>query len=161
MATLAIEYINQLVLLISWQSIFYFVVAGMIHLVIGYSGDISFFNWIAFFLSLIMGLLIWYSIDFSIACICFWVKNFSVSGWLSHELLKFSMRPDSIYSGLIRKTFFTLVPMSLLSSVPTRNLIYGFRMDYFLLQFFVMILFIGASRLIWKRGLIQYESASS
>ena len=37
MATLAIEDINQLVLLISWQSIFYFAVAGMIHFVIGWT----------------------------------------------------------------------------------------------------------------------------
>ena len=37
MATLAIEDINQLVLLISWQSVFYFAVAGMIHFVIGWT----------------------------------------------------------------------------------------------------------------------------
>tara|TARA_B100000586_G_C19855621_1_gene320570 strand:+ start:126 stop:548 length:423 start_codon:yes stop_codon:yes gene_type:complete len=37
MATLAIEDINQIVLLISWQSIFYFAVAGMIHFVIGWT----------------------------------------------------------------------------------------------------------------------------
>ena len=35
--TLAIEDISQLVLLISWQSIFYFSVAGMIHFVIGWT----------------------------------------------------------------------------------------------------------------------------
>ncbi len=135
--------------------------AILIKLVSQYSVEIPFVNWIYFIFSFSMGALLWYSVDFIIACSTFWFRNFSVGGWLSHEVLKFSTRPDSIYSGFLRKTLFTLVPMALISSVPTRFLIYGLDMKYFVVQFGVIIAFFGLSIIVWKRGIKRYESASS
>ena len=69
-----------------------------------YSGDIGIINYLFFSISFCCGLIIWYSFDFLIACLTFWFKNFTVGGWLSHEFLKFAERPDTIYTGLLRKS---------------------------------------------------------
>ena len=37
-----------------------------------------------------MGILILYCVEFMIACLVFWYKNFSVGGWLASELIKYS-----------------------------------------------------------------------
>lgn len=116
---------------------------------------------IFFVYSFILGLTIFYSVDFMIASLAFWFRNFSMSGWLSHEIMKFSMRPDTIYSGILRKTLFTIVPMALVSSVPARTLIYGPQLRYLLTQTIIAACFLIAVRFVWIRGLARYESASS
>jgi len=126
-----------------------------------YSNHISLINYIMFFISFFMGIILWYSIEFMISSSCFWYKNFSVAGWLSHEFFKFSLRPDSIYTGFMRKILFSLVPMTLIASVPTRHLLYGPNIYYFVWQIFISIIFFCMARIVWKRGLKLYESASS
>ena len=129
--------------------------------ILSYSNPISLLNILAFTFSLFLGILLWYCVDFLIASTCFWVKNFSVAGWLSHEILKFSLRPDSIYTGLMRKILFSFLPMVLIASIPTRNLLYGPDLRYLVWQLFIVIFFLCFSRIVWKKGLLQYESASS
>ena len=126
-----------------------------------YSKPIDIINIIAFVFSFFMGTILWYSIDFIISSSCFWFKNFSVASWLSHEILKFSLRPDSIYTGLLRKVLFSFVPMILIASIPTRTLLFGPDIIYLFWQFSISILFLLLTRLIWERGLLRYESASS
>ncbi len=123
--------------------------------------EISYYNILLFLLSFFIGQLVWYSIDFMIGCLAFWFKNFTVGGWLSREFLKFAERPDSIYTGLLRRTMFTVLPMALLSSIPARMLIYGPGWDFLLWQIFIAIIFMILSRLVWKTGIQKYESASS
>jgi len=126
-----------------------------------YSRPIGILNMVAFFISFLMGTILWYSIDFIISSSCFWFKNFSVSGWLSHEILKFSTRPDSIYTGILRKVLFSMIPMVLIASIPTRTLLYGPNYHYLIWQLFMTMIFLSLTRIIWKRGLLRYESASS
>ncbi len=118
-------------------------------------------NVLFFGYSFMLGLCIFYSVDFIIASLAFWFRDFSMSGWFSHEIMKFSMRPDTIYSGFLRKTLFTIIPMALVSSVPARIFIYGPDIRYLLLQTIVTICFLIAVRIVWIRGLARYESASS
>ena len=125
------------------------------------SQDIQLINIITFIISFFLGLSIWYSFDFIIGCISFWAKNFTVGGWLSHEIMKFSLRPDSIYTGFLRRTLFTIIPMALIMSIPTRMLLYEISVYYLLLQIIVSIIFLSLTRIVWHRGLKRYESASS
>ena len=146
----------------SYAIISIFILSGLlIKQVLSYSNHISFLNWGSFLLSFIMGTVLLYCVDFIISSICFWFKNFSVAGWLSHEILKFSSRPDSIYTGLLRKLLFSFVPMIFIASVPTRNLLYGPNLQYLGGQLLLCVMFVWFSQLIWKRGLLRYESASS
>lgn len=123
--------------------------------------DIGFLNIALFIFSFFVGQAVWYSIDFMIGCLAFWFKNFTVGGWLSHEFLKFAERPDSIYTGLLRRTMFTILPMALLSSIPARMLIYGPGWDFLFGQILIAIIFLSLSRIVWKTGIQKYESASS
>lgn len=126
-----------------------------------HSHDIGLNNYLFFLISFSLGVIIWYSIDFMIACLTFWFKNFTVGGWLSHELLKFSARPDTIYTGLVRKLLFSFLPMALIASVPARMLIYGLNLDFLVLQIIIATIMIFTTIVVWKRGLLRYESASS
>ena len=130
-------------------------------LILDYSKPIGILNIITFLISFVMGTILWYGIDFIISSSCFWFKNFSVSGWLSHEILKFSTRPDSIYTGILRKVLFSMIPMVLIASIPTRTLLYGPNYHYLIWQLFMAMIFLLLTRIIWKRGLLRYESASS
>ena len=123
--------------------------------------DISLDNVLLFLFSFLVGQSVWYSIDFMIGCLAFWFKNFTVGGWLSHEFLKFAERPDSIYTGLLRRTMFTILPMALLSSIPARMLIYGPGWEFLFGQILIAIIFVSLSRIVWKTGIQKYESASS
>jgi len=136
-------------------------ISMLIMLIIKYEYTISYVNVIAFIISFLLGQILWYSIEFIISSTCFWFKNFSVAGWLSHEILKFGTRPDSIYTGLFRKILFSFVPMILVSSIPTRMLLYGFNLNYLLWQILITSIFLFSTKIIWNRGLLRYESASS
>ncbi|MDP6936966.1 MAG: ABC-2 family transporter protein [Candidatus Marinimicrobia bacterium] len=129
--------------------------------VVIYSQAVPLLNWAVFIISLGLGWIIWYGVEFIISTSCFWFKNFSVSGWLSHEILKFSTRPDSIYTGLFRKVLLSAIPMILIVSIPTRILLYGPDIKYLGWQLIVALVFLINSRIIWKKGLLRYESASS
>ena len=126
-----------------------------------YTLHIGFMNYFFFLISFSFGLMIWYSFDFLISCLTFWFRNFSVGGWLSHEILKFASRPDSIYTGLTRKLLFSLIPMALVASVPTRILLYGLDIQLIMIQCLISLIFVLLTIFIWKRGIIRYESASS
>ena len=126
-----------------------------------YHEPIGIINYIVFMISFALGILILYSLEFLVSCLVFWYKNFSVSGWLSSELTKYSRRPDSIYSGVLRKLLFSFFPMAMISSLPARMLIFG--PDYYLLisQFIITAVALLITVYVWNRGLIRYDSASS
>jgi len=127
-----------------------------------YHGDtFILINYLFFDMSLILGVLIFYSVEFIIASLVFWLRNFSYAGWLAGELIKYSRRPDSIYKNFFRKTLFTIFPMAMISSVPARFLIFGPNIKLFILQIIVTVTFLWITTVIWKRGLLRYESASS
>ena len=123
--------------------------------------QIIFINYIFYSISLIFGIFIFYSFEFIIASLAFWFRNFSYAGWLAGELTKYSRRPDSIYKNFFRKTLFTIFPMAMVSSVPARFLIFGVNMQLLFLQIVVASIFLWITTIIWKRGLLKYESASS
>ena len=134
----------------------------VIRLTYVYHGDsFIFINYFVCAISLFLGMFIFYSIEFIIASLVFWFRNFSYAGWLAGELLKYSRRPDSIYKTWFRKTLFTIFPMAMISSVPSRFLIFGVDLKLFLLQFIISCIFLWITTIIWNKGLQKYESASS
>ena len=126
-----------------------------------HGGSFIFINYLFCSISLVLGMFIFYSIEFMIASLVFWFRNFSYAGWLAGELTKYSRRPDSIYKEWFRKTLFSVFPMAMISSVPSRFLIFGINIKLFFLQLFVSCFFLWLTTIIWNRGLLHYESASS
>ena len=132
-----------------------------IRLILSSEHHIQLLNVLVFIYSFFLGLTIWYSFDFIIGCISFWAKNFTVGGWLSSEVMKFAHRPDSIYTGFLRRTLFTVIPMALIMSIPTRMLLYEISVKYLFIQTVIAISFLALTRIVWRSGLRLYESASS
>ena len=126
-----------------------------------YPEPIGLLNYIAFLISFCLGILILYSLELVVSCLVFWYKNFSVGGWLCNELTKYSRRPDSIYSGVLRKLLFSFFPMAMISSFPARILIFGPDFYMLLTQVFITALSLLLTVFVWNRGLIRYDSASS
>ena len=133
----------------------------IVKLTYSYHGLFIIINHLFFIVSLILGMFIFYSFEFIIASLVFWFRNFSYAGWLAGELTKYSRRPDSIYKNLFRKTLFTIFPMAMISSVPSRFLIFGADIKLLFWQLFITSIFLWITTIVWKRGLIKYESASS
>ena len=126
--------------------------------------SLNIFNLSLFFVSLMLGVTIWYCIEFIMSCLTFYFRDFRTGGWLTHEIMKFSMRPDSIYTGLVRKILFTILPMALVASVPSRILLYGINstnLKYLCAQIVVVALLFLLTRIFWKNGMKKYESAQS
>ena len=76
-------------------------------------------------------------------------------------MTKYSRRPDSIYQGKFRRIVFTIFPMAMITSVPSRILIFGPELYLIISQIIITIVFLLITNLIWNRGLKLYESASS
>ena len=134
----------------------------LVKLTYAYHGNsLLLINYIFYIPSLVLGMFIFYSFEFIIASLVFWFRNFSYAGWLAGELTKYSRRPDSIYKTWFRKTLFSIFPMAMISSVPSRILIFGVNFKLFFLQLFIASIFLWITTLIWQKGLLRYESASS
>ena len=134
----------------------------LIRLIYLYHGNqILWINFIFYSLSIILGIFIFYSFEFIISCLAFWFRNFSYAGWLASELTKYSRRPDSIYKSWLRKSLFTIFPMAMICSVPARMLLFGPDFPLLILQCFIAALFLLLTIVIWNKGLLRYESASS
>ncbi len=81
--------------------------------------------------------------------------------WILMNLETFGQRPDSIYSGMVRKIMLTAVPMAMLASIPARLLMH--QPDYLLIGIS------GACALLWyivslnffNKALVKYSGASS
>ena len=126
--------------------------------------SLNIFNIFLFTVSISLGTLIWYSFEFIIASLTFFLRDFRTGGWLNHEIMKFSMRPDSIYRGFMRKILFTMLPMALVASVPSRLLLYGLtpqNQKYFIAQILVVCILLILTRIFWSIGLKRYESSQS
>jgi len=123
--------------------------------------NIQWFNIFIFFISLLCGVLIWYAVEFLLFSLAFWFRSFASAGWLSNNFIKFSRRPDSIFSGILRKTLMTFIPMAMICSIPTRFLIFSFDSKLFFLQICITIWFLYLTTVIWHKGSYHYESASS
>ena len=126
-----------------------------------HDNQIILMNFGFYIFSIILGVFIFYSVEFIISCLAFWFRNFSYAGWLSSELTKYSRRPDSIYKSWLRKSLFTIFPMAMICSVPSRMLLFGPDIKLLILQFFIAIFFLVLTIIVWKQGLYRYESASS
>jgi len=133
----------------------------LIRLVSQYDANVEILQYLLCIISILFGIIIFYSFEFMIACFVFWFRNFSYAGWLSGELIKYSRKPDSIYKPYFRRILFSFFPMAMIVSVPARMLLFETDYSLLLIQFIVAITFLSISILIWHRGLKIYESASS
>ena len=114
-----------------------------------------------YFMALICGTYLNYLIQMLFLIPAFWTgspRGFSSLNWTLQE---FNEKPDRIFRGPLRFALLTILPFSLLASVPVRVL---FESNPWSLLFHVMgitILFHVFIKWFWSKGLKVYASASS
>lgn len=91
----------------------------------------------------------------------FWTHSVDGMRSIYFSLLILAERPDGIFQGVLRKLFVTVIPFSLIASVPAR-LIFEESWHKHLWHLVAMgLFFAGVIKILWARGLRAYSSASS
>lgn len=132
-----------------------------VYALVNYSGTFSLFQFIAYFILLINGVLIYYCIHMMTILPVFWTQSTRGFIDLFYTIGLAMERPDRIFKGWIRILFTFILPFAVVSSFPARVLLEGW--DWNIL-FHTTIVTIGVWTVmltIWKIGLRSYSSASS
>jgi len=118
---------------------------------------------VAGFLALVfVGLLIHYSLMFTLACVSFWSVRAQGIVWGYYNLFNIARLPDEAFRGMFRAVFTFALPMLLVSNVPARLLADKMRspLDLLVLAGMGVVCF-AASEAFWRMSVKRYTSASS
>jgi ABC-2 type transport system permease protein len=102
-----------------------------------------------------------YAAWFITMCIAFWTTRIYSLPHLFPGLRQFSRVPHTFYQGFLRVVFTFLIPVTLVTTVPTQFLIEKASLSLALILACFAILTLAASNKIWKISLTRYSSASS
>ncbi len=108
-----------------------------------------------------VGLTLVYSIRFMTAATALFLTRADAVTYIWYQVYRLGTRPDTIYPTALRYAVLTFLPIGFLASVPTQ-VILG-RMSPLIILYGAALAagFLLASRLVWRRGLKHYSSASS
>jgi ABC-2 type transport system permease protein len=98
---------------------------------------------------------------FNLVCLSFWLVEMNNLFYVVYDLMEFGRYPVTVYHGIIRVLFTTLLPVALLSSFPVQLLMLGGAPSLLTYQLLVLISFYGLARLLWHYGLRRYQGAGA
>lgn len=124
----------------------------------GFPGGI---HWFLVGFWLLIGLITAVLLRFTFAIWVFWTERSWAISRLYYQFFNFATKPDVIYPKMIRYFILSVLPFAFIGSVPTRALLYGLDSQEYFYLVSVMIGFFILNRILWKRGLKRYQSASS
>lgn len=112
------------------------------------------------FLSIIISLILCYSLWMIIICLSFWLKKLTGVSELFIGLLTFMRYPSQIFTGVLKILFLILFPIVVASNIPSEILLNKeiLWINFLRLCVFAFTLFF-VSTLIWNFALSKYESA--
>jgi len=110
----------------------------------------------------VVGILIHYSLMFILASICFWTVRAQGIVWGYYNLFNIARIPDEAFRGAFKAVFTFVLPVLLVSNVPTRVLADKISSpSAWLLLVGVGVFWAGISEWFWRLSLRRYTSASS
>ncbi|KKW42849.1 MAG: hypothetical protein UY92_C0003G0055 [Candidatus Magasanikbacteria bacterium GW2011_GWA2_56_11] len=125
------------------------------------TAEVSFWRLLAFVITFLAGQAILYSIQLALKTVSFK----SLQGWATnsiafrfHDLAQY---PTDIYRGLMRVVYTFVLPLAFIATVPAKALIGEITAGLFALSLLIAAAALAITRLIWKRALRTYTSASS
>ncbi|MDW8466538.1 MAG: ABC-2 family transporter protein [Chloroherpetonaceae bacterium] len=122
----------------------------------------TFLDILGYIVLVISGLVVMYSIQVFFAALGFIFVNASTGlQWGFHHLYQLAMRPEAIYKGLVRFFLLYLLPMIVISSIPSTMILRGFNINTFLTCFFISTFSLLFTVKFFYFALRRYESASS
>jgi ABC-2 type transport system permease protein len=110
----------------------------------------------------VMGILIHYSLMFSLAAVCFWTVRAQGMVWGYYNLFQIARMPDEAFKGVFRHVFTFALPMLLVSNVPVRLLtdkLTSPAMPVLLIGMGIICALL--SEWVWRISVKRYTSASS
>jgi ABC-2 type transport system permease protein len=124
------------------------------------SSALSLVQILSFVASLLLGLLVLYSLLLAFAGLVFWSPGF-LFGWVFDGIYEMARYPVNLYPGWIQLVLTWLVPVGVMTTVPVRALTGGLTPGLFMGSLVLGIaLFCGATAL-FRTGVSRYASASS
>ncbi len=133
----------------------------MVYALLSYPGELGAGAVLLYLLLLALGVGLHYVLNMIFLLPVFWMHAGTGLRDIFFSLDQYSMRPDGIYRGWVRRVVISVLPFALIVSFPTRALFGGDRLQ--ILLHCVTALAVGglALALFWRRALRAYSSASS
>jgi ABC-2 type transport system permease protein len=91
----------------------------------------------------------------------FWLMNTSAIAEITDSFWDFNNMPMDIYTITIRQVGVFIIPIFVISNFPPMIVLHKMPPLYLVWAFLLPILLLYGVRLLWKRGLRSYSSASS
>jgi ABC-type uncharacterized transport system permease subunit len=137
-------------------SIIIFIIGILMH-----DQSISALQWIGWFVGLICGSIILFSLETIVGNMSFFFVNASGVQSIFYALYQIAMRPDGIYNSAMRRIFITIFPLSLIASVPSSMLFNTASVEMFIIMVIVTIIMSITSVRFFSFALKRYNGASS
>jgi ABC-2 type transport system permease protein len=117
---------------------------------------------VGFFLLVLAGVLIHYSLMFLLATTSFWTVRAQGIVWGYYSFFNIARLPDAAFKGFFKAFFTFAIPVLLVANVPAKLLVDKIRSPTeMLLVVAMMFVCFVASELAWRFSLKRYTSASS
>lgn len=126
-----------------------------------YEGELRVLNVVLFGVFLVNGLVIYYFMRLLSVLPVFWTQSGQGLDVLYWQFMRFMERPDRIFTGVLRVVLVTVLPFSLMVSVPTRFVFEGPQPSLILNMILVTVALGFVVRWVWDFALRSYSSASS
>lgn len=113
--------------------------------------------------TVLLGVTIHYAIMFLLGSASFWIVRSQGLIWGYYQVFSLARYPDVVFRGVVKFMFSWIIPVVVVTNVPTRVLMTASSTPWLLIGHLVLAsaLMIFVSRMVWKMGLNRYSSASS
>lgn len=140
------------------------VILGIIIVVIGMAKvhvAVTAGSLILYVILVINGIIIFSMLQLILQLVSFWVIRTNVVNALFYQVIKFSEKPDAIYTGLLKRVLIFAIPMIVVVNFPTRVLLGRASVGYVLWDMIATVIILAIGIAGWKLSVKYYSSASS
>ena len=109
----------------------------------------------------LVGVMVLYALWILVVCAAFYVVRIDNLSYLLMSLFDFARWPRAVFKGAVHVLFTYVIPLAVMTSFPVDALLGRLRLSEALWALFGAIVLLVISRLIWRRSLARYTSASS
>lgn len=109
----------------------------------------------------LVGVVVLYALWILVVCAAFYVVRIDNLSYLLMSLFDFARWPRAVFKGAVHVLFTYLIPLAVMTSFPVDALLGRLRFSEALWALLGALGLLAISRLIWRRSLRRYTSASS
>lgn len=133
----------------------------ILYLIISSGIEITLYKILMFSLLVINGIFIMYSICFLVMIASFWVIKVDVCLPMLQQIFSIGNKPIDVYPRMIQKFFVYFIPVFVAYSYPIKFIKMGLQLHQVAFSFVISIVFFVIIRIVFRKGLNRYTSASS